>query len=230
MGTRQRSARVDWVAADFPSKDAAKRTGRHFVFQRCERETRQHIKAKLPGSCSQSKFNRGSSTLTHPAFILYICLSDWLSCRRFTQKNPNKNIKKTQKSKPGMIYLHVCVVWLQKRPQQSAPSLAAAPASLHQVANMQEAGGSRSFQLRSQGRRSGMFRQGCVRVVAVFMCQILYNTDTYVSILLSLLWARILDFVSGFLRNRVWLFSSVVALKLKLFAKFHLQIIAKAVV
>lgn len=93
-----------------------------------------------------------------------------------------------------------------------------------------------------------MFRQGCVRVmdktcwkvsssapvpagvVAVFMCQILYNTDTYVSILLSLLWASILDFVSGFLRNRVWQFSSVVALKLKLFAKFHLQIIAKAVV
>lgn len=148
-----------------------------------------------------------------------------------------------------MIYLHVCVVvWLQKRPQQSAPSLAAAPASLHQVANMQEAGGSRSFQLRSQSRSSGMFRQGCVRVmdktcckvsssapvpagvVAVFMCQILYNTDTYVSILPSLLWARILDFVSGFLTNRVWLFSSVVALKLKLFAKFHLQIIAKAVV
>lgn len=155
MGTRQRSARVDWVAADFPSKDAAKRTGRHFVFQRCERETRQHIKAELPGSCSQSKFNRGSSTLTHPASILYICLSDWLSCRRFTQKR-----------KPGMIYLHVCVVvWLQKRPQQSAPSLAAAPASLHQVANMQEAGGSRSFQLRSQSRRSGMFRQGWVRVM-----------------------------------------------------------------
>lgn len=147
-----------------------------------------------------------------------------------------------------MIYLHVCVVvWLQKRPQQSAPSLAAAPASLHQVANMQEAGGSRSFQLRSQSRRSGMFRQGCVRVmdkmcwkvsssapvpagvVAVLMCQILYNTDTYVSILLSL-WARILDFVSGFLSNCVWQFSSVVALKLNLFAKFHLQIIAKAIV
>lgn len=86
MGTRQRAARVDWVAADFPSKDAAKRTGRHSVFQRCERETRQHIKAELPGSCSQSKFNRGSSTLTHPASILYICLSDWLSCRRFTPK------------------------------------------------------------------------------------------------------------------------------------------------
>lgn len=96
MGTRQRSARVDWVAADFPSKDAAKRTARHFVFQRCERETRQHIKAELPGSCSQSKFNRGSSTLTHPAAILYICLSNWLSCRRFTQKKP---IKKTQKNK-----------------------------------------------------------------------------------------------------------------------------------
>lgn len=92
-----------------------------------------------------------------------------------------------------MIYLHVCVVWLQKRPQQSAPSLAAAPASLHQVANMQEAGGSRSFQLCSQSRRSVMFRQGCLRVmdktcwkaspsvparagvVAVFVRQILYS-------------------------------------------------------
>lgn len=128
-----------------------------------------------------------------------------------------------------MIYLHVCVVWLQKRPQQSAPYLAAAPASLHQVANMQEAGGSRSFQLR-------VLEGVTIRPGSCWGCCSFRVSDTvqrlreYVSILLSLLWAEILDFVSGFLRNRVWLFSSVTALKLKLFAKFHLQIIAKAVV
>lgn len=67
MGTRQRSARVGWVGADFPSKDAAKRTGRHFVFQRCERETHQHIKAELPApAASQSSTAVAARSLTLP--------------------------------------------------------------------------------------------------------------------------------------------------------------------
>lgn len=67
MGRQQRSARVGWVGADFPSKDAAKRTEGHFVFQCCERDTRQHIKAELPApAASQSSTAVAARSLNLP--------------------------------------------------------------------------------------------------------------------------------------------------------------------